>query len=333
MKILLVLFIFAIYCIDAVPPCSSKSCNGCLASNNCVWCDNRCASKNAFISCESRITTPTGCNSERQGCEYNGKTYSEGESFKVDCNTCSCNNGLVACTLMACLGCEAVQCEEGNTCFVENGVATCKPSCAVLDCGDQKSCYVDNEGNAHCCTDPCMTVRCGSERSLCITTQDCTAACVKSECDYNGHTHYHGESFPSDDGCNSCSCYNGTVACTLRFCVQTCEYGGQTYNEGDSFTATDGCNTCHCVSGQAACTKIACPPNPVTCETCSDCDSTSYCAKAKCEDIKGTCTKRPELCTAIYDPVCSCDNNTRGSACSAASAGENVKSKGECPKY
>jgi hypothetical protein len=37
-------------------------------------------------------------------CVYNGKTYAHGASFKdVDgCNSCGCNNGEVACTLMAC---------------------------------------------------------------------------------------------------------------------------------------------------------------------------------------------------------------------------------------
>ena len=35
-------------------------------------------------------------------CQYNGKTYREGESFKDSCNSCSCESGQVACTLMAC---------------------------------------------------------------------------------------------------------------------------------------------------------------------------------------------------------------------------------------
>ncbi|HBC45160.1 TPA: hypothetical protein DCZ81_03275 [Candidatus Collierbacteria bacterium] len=36
-------------------------------------------------------------------CQYNGKTYKNGETVSVDkCNSCSCDNGQVACTLMAC---------------------------------------------------------------------------------------------------------------------------------------------------------------------------------------------------------------------------------------
>jgi fructose-specific phosphotransferase system component IIB len=37
-------------------------------------------------------------------CEYDGKVYEEGDSFKDSdgCNSCGCNNGEVVCTLMAC---------------------------------------------------------------------------------------------------------------------------------------------------------------------------------------------------------------------------------------
>jgi hypothetical protein len=35
-------------------------------------------------------------------CDHKGKTYQDGESFKDDCNTCNCNDGIAACTLMAC---------------------------------------------------------------------------------------------------------------------------------------------------------------------------------------------------------------------------------------
>ena len=38
-------------------------------------------------------------------CYHDGKHYLVGTSFKIDCNTCTCmENGLAACTRMACLG-------------------------------------------------------------------------------------------------------------------------------------------------------------------------------------------------------------------------------------
>ena len=41
-----------------------------------------------------------------------------------------------------------------------------------------------------------------------------------------------------------------------------CSYGGKTYQSGASFPSTDGCNTCSCdVSGAVACTLMGCLPD------------------------------------------------------------------------
>ncbi|KAH3886186.1 hypothetical protein DPMN_010187 [Dreissena polymorpha] len=43
-----------------------------------------------------------------------------------------------------------------------------------------------------------------------------------SVCEYNGKRYKAGESFPDDDGCNTCNCHRGgAVACTLMFCLGT----------------------------------------------------------------------------------------------------------------
>ena len=40
-----------------------------------------------------------------------------------------------------------------------------------------------------------------------------------------------------------------------------CEYGGETYQSGERFDSLDGCNTCSCEDGQIACTVMACLDN------------------------------------------------------------------------
>lgn len=92
------------------------------------------------------------------------------------------------------------------------------------------------------------------------TAGDAQGGDVGIACTVGDKTYAPGDSFPSDDGCNTCSCgADGQVACTLMACQVTCDYGGATYPAGDSFPSTDGCNTCSCESdGQVSCTLMAC---------------------------------------------------------------------------
>ena len=59
-----------------------------------------------------------------------------------------------------------------------------------------------------------------------------------------------------------------------------------------------------------------------------------YCAMpvGTCQiaDMAGTCTRKPEIILAIFQPVCGCDGSTYSNSSAAAAAGINVLAQGEC---
>ena len=94
-----------------------------------------------------------GCDGDDSAsCDYNGQTYSEGESFPSadGCNTCGCESGgEIACTMMACapITCMPEDCpnmSQAPNYLCDDGVTTAGPTpCELQDDGTCGSTMVE----------------------------------------------------------------------------------------------------------------------------------------------------------------------------------------------
>ena len=112
--------------------------------------------------------------------------------------------------------------------------------------------------------------------------------------------------------------YAPVCACDSKTYANECEAAGK----GFSVLHNGACEE---PSSGTSCGGL----KPATCAKSEFCDfpAGSMCGAA---DQTGTCTRIPDACDAIYDPVCGCDNVTYGSACSAALKGISVLHTGAC---
>lgn len=140
----------------------------------------------------------------------------------------------------------------------------------------------------------------------------------------------------ASDGCNTCTCSNGTWACTATVCA--CEPGT---------TTSDGCNTCTCTDDrQLACTDRACPPAecPAPVPTSSACPAVIVYAK---DPATGLCCEYGDACRVppgmtVYATLALCQGTTMcvpgridlvaGGCCVCDSMGSLVcMTRDECP--
>lgn len=159
---------------------------------------------------------------------------------------------------------------------------------------------------------------------LAFALLDCAVGCAgrhttlppdqdAKSCTYEGKTYADGEQFPAGDGCNTCSCDEGTIGCTLIGCnpnnAASCKVGGVVYPHGaNNIQDPFSCNKCSCNAGGLACTEIGCttpcPPGTTPGTTCAQCGPTDA-----CEIVEHACLSQcsdPKECATgfCYEGLC-----------------------------
>lgn len=121
-------------------------------------------------------------------------------------------------------------------------------------------------------------------------------------CSYDGKRYASGDSFPATDGCNNCSCDDGSVECTEIGCSSSsCQYEGKTYAGGVTFNDADG-DECICnLDGSVACTP---PAQPVV-----SCEQVDTFYDQLLQDAKKCDPHDPNVCTLRVSSglACGCD--------------------------
>jgi hypothetical protein len=170
-----------------------------------------------------------------------------------ECLMCTCElDGTMNCLPMEdCVPCE-VDCDPvciiddstwalGETRLIDEcALCTCTASgavsCEFLD-GCIQPCVVDGVeyplgGLPFDAPDGCNTCTCGWHGVVTCTEMACCAdengdGVCDVDCTYDGVGYTAGDTFPSTDGCNSCTCdTSGYVACTAMACVELADCDG-----------------------------------------------------------------------------------------------------------
>jgi hypothetical protein len=103
------------------------------------------------LACALLMLVVVSCSSKKdedEGCEFNGQEYELGDSWMVECNTCTCEEEGPACTLIACVDAGPRSCVAENTCP--------GPICGDLCCGAGEHCGPINDcrcGDGPACND------------------------------------------------------------------------------------------------------------------------------------------------------------------------------------
>lgn len=201
----------------------------------------------------------------------------------------------------------------------------------------------------------------GECQETCHSQEDCeSGACVDGVCIELPATCVENAECPTDFFCffaetDVCGFEGATGTCQIKpeVCTEqydpVCGCDNQTYSntcfaaaagmsvlsEGECRRACTGAEQCE--EGEICGDDGFCAAGPTVCgaragDTCAADEFCFFTPAAMCgfADATGVCEPRPQVCTANYDPVCGCDQQTYSNTCVAALSGVGVLYDGPC---
>jgi len=222
-----------------------------------------------------------------QACVVNGVEHADGEQFMDSCNTCTCKNGIPACTKIACPPadpCADMNCPEDTVCMPSNRLCIREP-CPQAECVKKVS-----DEDKECPKDFACAVRpptCGDDEELLIEAASGVNGfcCDKYTC-------------VAKDSCKGTRCLLGMPHCGDDQVLKTTE---PSMTNGDccpkyECVARDSCETAKCILGMPHCGEDQELKTTEPSMTNGDC-----CPKYECV-AKDPCPK--DFVCAVRPPVC-----------------------------